>query len=100
MSNIKITDEKLKQYRYQLGKLRAWHTGWTDAGKMAPPGSEVLWQLDMMLSNAENDHTVQTAAKQYFKENVESIGFKEQTRNQWADGYAGYDSPKRKSDSF
>ena len=53
MANIKITDEKLEQYKRQLGKLRSWHTGWTDAGKMAPPGSEVLWQLDMMLRNKE-----------------------------------------------
>jgi len=53
MANIKITDEKLEQYKRQLGKLRAWHTGWTDAGKMAPPGSEVLWQLDRMLRDKE-----------------------------------------------
>lgn len=53
MANIKITDEKLDQYQKQVGKLRSWLTGWTDAGKMAPPGSEVLWQLDMMLRNKE-----------------------------------------------
>lgn len=53
MATIKISDEKLEQYIYQLGKLRAWHTGWTDAGKTSPPGSEVLWQLDMMLRNKE-----------------------------------------------
>lgn len=53
MANIKITEEKLEQYQRQVGKLRSWLTGWTDAGKMAPPGSEVLWQLDMMLKNKE-----------------------------------------------
>ncbi len=53
MANIKITDERLEQYKRQLGKLRSWHTGWTDAGKMALPGSEVLWQLDMMLRDKE-----------------------------------------------
>lgn len=53
MSSIKITEEKLEQYQRQVGKLRAWLTGWTDAGKQAPPGSEVLWQLDMMLRNKE-----------------------------------------------
>jgi hypothetical protein len=53
MPTIKITDEKLDQYQKQLGKVRSWLTGWTDAGKMAPPGSEVLWQLDMMLRNKE-----------------------------------------------
>jgi hypothetical protein len=54
MISIKITEEKLEQYKSQLGKLRSWHTGWTDAGKMAPPGSEVLWQLDMLLKNKED----------------------------------------------
>ena len=49
METIKITEERLEQYKKQVGKLRAWLTGWTDAGKSAPPGSEVLWQIDMML---------------------------------------------------
>ena len=53
MQTIKITDEKLEQFQKQIGKLRSWHTGWTDAGKMSPPGSEVLWQLDQMLRNKE-----------------------------------------------
>ncbi len=53
MPTIKITDEKLDQYQKQLGKVRSWLTGWTDAGKMAPPGSQVLWQLDMMLRDKE-----------------------------------------------
>ncbi|CAB4143726.1 hypothetical protein UFOVP447_219 [uncultured Caudovirales phage] len=50
---IKITPEKLEQYDRQLGKLRSWLTGWSDAGKMGPPGSEVLWQLQSMLRNKE-----------------------------------------------
>jgi hypothetical protein len=53
METIKISKEKLDQYQRQLGKVRSWLTGWTDGGKMAPPGSEVLWQLDMMLRNKE-----------------------------------------------
>lgn len=53
MAKINITDERLEQYQYQIGKLRAWLTGWTDAGKMAPPGSEVLWQIDRMLRDKE-----------------------------------------------
>lgn len=55
MPTIKITDEKLKQYQSQLGKLRAWLTGWTDAGRLGPPGSEVLWQLDMLLKEKNRD---------------------------------------------
>lgn len=53
MVTIKISKEKLDQYQQQIGKVRSWLTGWTDAGKMGPPGSEVLWQLDMMLKNKE-----------------------------------------------
>ena len=51
-----------------------------------------VWNSDGYVIQAENEYAVQTAAKQYFKENAESIGFKEQARNQWADGYPGYDS--------
>jgi cytochrome c peroxidase len=51
-----------------------------------------VWNSDSFEIQAENEYAVQSAAKQYFKENAESIGFKEQARNQWADGYAGYDS--------
>ena len=53
MTKIKITEERSEQYQRQIGKLRAWLTGWTDAGKHAPPGSEVLWQLDKMLRDKE-----------------------------------------------
>jgi hypothetical protein len=53
MEKISITPERLEQYQKQIGKLRSWLTGWTDAGKIAPPGSEVLWQLDMMLRDKE-----------------------------------------------
>ena len=51
-----------------------------------------VWNSDGYEIQAETEYGVQTAAKQYFKENAESIGFKEQARNQWADGYPGYDS--------
>jgi hypothetical protein len=51
-----------------------------------------VWNSDSFEIQAETEYGVQTAAKQYFKQNAESIEFKEQARNQWADGYAGYDS--------
>jgi hypothetical protein len=53
VEKIKITETRLEQYQHQIGKLRSWLTGWTDAGKTPPPGSEVLWQIDMMLKNKE-----------------------------------------------
>lgn len=51
-----------------------------------------VWLSDYFEIQAEDDYSLSTAAKQYFKDNEQSISFKEQTRNQWADGYAGYDT--------
>jgi hypothetical protein len=51
-----------------------------------------VWLSDYFEIQAQDDYSVSTAAKQYFKQNEQSIGFKEQTRSQWADGYAGYDT--------
>ena len=51
---IDCNKEKAELLYDQLTKLQAYMTGWTDAGKMAPPGSEVLWQIDMMLRNKED----------------------------------------------
>ena len=51
-----------------------------------------VWLSDYFEIQAQDDYSVSTAAKQYFKQNEQSIGFKEQARNQWADGYAGYDT--------
>lgn len=51
-----------------------------------------VWNSDQFEIQAEDDYSLSTAVKQYFKQNEQSIGFKEQTRNQWADGYAGYDT--------
>jgi hypothetical protein len=51
-----------------------------------------VWQSDCYEIQAETEYGVQIAAKQYFKQNAESIEFKEQARYQLADGYAGYDT--------
>lgn len=51
-----------------------------------------VWLSDYFEIQAQDDYSISTAAKQYFKQNEQSIGFKEQARNQWADGYAGYDT--------
>jgi hypothetical protein len=51
-----------------------------------------VWNSDYYEIQAETEYAVKTAAKQYFKQNAESIEFKEQARNQWEDGYAGYDT--------
>lgn len=41
---------------------------------------------------AEDDYDVGTKARAYYKQNADKIGFKEQQRSNWADGYAGYDT--------
>lgn len=51
-----------------------------------------VWLSDYFEIQAQDDYSVSTAAKQYFKQNEQSIGFREQERNQWADGYPGYDT--------
>ena len=51
-----------------------------------------VWLSDYFEIQAQDDYSVSTVAKQYFKQNEQSIGFREQERNQWADGYPGYDT--------
>ena len=50
------------------------------------------WFSDQFELQAENDWEISAVAAQYFKENQDKIGFKEQSRSQWADSYKGYDS--------
>lgn len=69
-SRIKQT-KKLKTYKVQFKKV---------------------WQSDYFEIQAENDYYVSGAARAYFKANEDKIGFKEQPRSKWADGYAGYDT--------
>lgn len=47
MTKIKIVIDKDKadMLYSELTKLQAWHTGWREAGKLSPPGSEAVWQL-------------------------------------------------------
>jgi hypothetical protein len=51
-----------------------------------------VWESDYFEIQAENDYSVGSAARAYFKANESKIGFKEQPRSKWADGYAGYDT--------
>ena len=51
-----------------------------------------VWNSDSFEIQAADEWEVNGLAKQYFKQNEESIGFKEQARSQWADSYPGYDS--------
>lgn len=50
---IDCDKEKAESLYDQLTKLQAYMTGWTDAGKMSPPGSEAIWQLRNLLKNGK-----------------------------------------------
>jgi hypothetical protein len=51
-----------------------------------------VWYSDSFQIQAENDYDVSAKAREYFKENADSIGFKETPHSKWAGDYAGYDS--------
>lgn len=50
------------------------------------------WISDEFVIQAESDWDLTYVASHFFKENQEKIGFKEQARSKWADGYRGYDN--------
>jgi len=51
-----------------------------------------VWNSNTFEIQAENDWGVVEAARNYFKENEDKIGFFEKPRGKWAGDYAGYDS--------
>lgn len=50
------------------------------------------WRSDQFEIQAENDWEVGAAAAQFYKDNADKIGFKEQPRGKWAGEYKGYDT--------
>jgi len=50
------------------------------------------WHSDQFEVQAESDWDVSAVAAQYFRENEDKIGFKEQLRGKWAGDYKGYDT--------
>ena len=53
---------------------------------------EKRWKSDTFEIQAESDWDIGSAARAYFKEHGDKIGFKEQERGKWADSYSGYDA--------
>lgn len=53
---------------------------------------EKRWRSDQFEIQAESDWDIGSAARAFFKENADKIGFKEQPRSMWAGGYDGYDA--------
>jgi hypothetical protein len=50
------------------------------------------WRSDQFEIQAESDWDIGSAARAYFKEHGDKIGFKEQERSKWTSGYDGYDA--------
>ena len=53
---------------------------------------EKRWKSEQFEIQAESDWDIGSAARAYFKEHGDKIGFKEQDRSKWAGGYDGYDA--------
>lgn len=53
---------------------------------------EKRWKSDQFEIQAESEWDIGSAARAYFKEHGDKIGFKEQERGKWAGDYSGYDS--------
>lgn len=47
------TPEKAQRMADQIKLLRAYLTGWKEAGRVMPPGYEVLWQIHNALRNVK-----------------------------------------------
>ncbi len=50
------------------------------------------WYSDQFELQAENDWEIAAVAREYFKQNIDKIGFKERSRGKWATDYKGYDT--------
>jgi hypothetical protein len=50
------------------------------------------WHSDTFELQAESEWDIGAVAREYFKQNADSIGFKEKTRGKWVGDYEGYDS--------
>lgn len=49
------------------------------------------WYSDQFELQAESDWEIGSVAREYFRQNRDKIGFKEQERGKWAGDYEGYD---------
>lgn len=55
MSKVKIVIDKSRadMLYNELAKLRAWHSGWNEAGKLPIPGSQAIWQIQQILKEGK-----------------------------------------------
>ena len=50
------------------------------------------WESDHVIPQAETDYEINAVAREYFRNNADSIEFKEKPRGRWAGETLGYDS--------
>jgi len=72
---------KIKDHLKKQKKLKTYKVSFTKQ-----------WHSDQFEVQAESDWDVSSVAAQYFRENEDKIGFKEQPRSKWAGEYKGYDT--------
>jgi hypothetical protein len=75
------TKERIKNYLKKQKKLKTYKVSFKKE-----------WYSDQFEIQAENDWDIGSAARAYFRENGDKIGFKEKDRGKWAGDYEGYDS--------
>jgi hypothetical protein len=78
---VTSTKERIKNYLKKAKKLKTYKVSF-----------QKIWQSDQFEIQAENDWDVGSAARAYFRENGDKIGFKEKERGKWAGDYEGYDT--------
>ena len=78
---VASTKERIKNYVKKQKKLKTYKVSFKKE-----------WLSDQFEIQAEDDWSIGSAARVFFKENADTIGFKEKPRGKWADDYAGYDS--------
>lgn len=72
---------KIKDHLKKQKKLKTYKVSFTKQ-----------WHSDSFELQAESDWEIGSVAAQYFKDNQDKIGFKEQPRGKWAGEYKGYDT--------
>ena len=50
------------------------------------------WESDQFEIKAESEYDLSMKAREFFKNNADSIGFKERSQGKWVTDYKGYDS--------
>lgn len=75
-----LTKDRIKNEAKRIKKLKKYKVSFKKE-----------WVSDTFILEAEDDWSIGTVARQYFKDNYDKIGFKETPRGKYAGDYKGYD---------